>query len=93
MGRLGKESSILYLSRYLLKINFTLDLYFACQNAEVYEPLMSHDNDMIERVRSLSGVLLMYSISIRLSNLNAAQRLTQYMFTQVKYYPHDRPNV
>ena len=27
VGRLGEESSILYLSRYLLKINFTTDLH------------------------------------------------------------------
>jgi hypothetical protein len=48
VGGLGEESSILYLSRYLLKINFTLDLYFASQNAEIYGLLMSHDNGMIE---------------------------------------------
>ena len=41
---MGEESSILYLSGYLLKIDFTLDLYFASQNAEIYELLMSHDN-------------------------------------------------
>ena len=54
VGRLGEESSVLRLSWYLLKINFTvtLDLYFASQNAETYGPLneysMSHDIDMIE---------------------------------------------
>ena len=25
-----------------------LDLYFASQNAEIYGPLMSHDNEMID---------------------------------------------
>ena len=48
MGRLDEESPIFYLSGYLLKINFTFDLYFATQNAEIYGPLMSHDYDMIE---------------------------------------------
>ena len=45
MGRLGEESSILHLSRYLLEIIFTLDLYLAShwENAEVYGPLMSID--------------------------------------------------
>ena len=38
VGRLGEESSILFLSGYLLKINFTLNLYFASENAEIYEP-------------------------------------------------------
>ena len=42
VGRLGEESSILHLSRYLLK--FTLDLYFA----DIYGPLTSCDNVMIE---------------------------------------------
>ena len=39
MGQLGEESSILYLSGYLLKINFTLDFYLAGQNTVNYEPL------------------------------------------------------
>ena len=34
MGRLGKESSILHFSRYLLRINFTINLYFPSQNAK-----------------------------------------------------------
>ena len=38
VGRLGEESSILFLSGYLLKINFTLDLFFISKNAEIYEP-------------------------------------------------------
>ena len=48
MGRLGEESPILYLSRYLLKMNFRLDLYFVSQNAQIYEPPMGYDIDMIE---------------------------------------------
>ena len=48
MGRLGKKSSILYLSGYLLKVNFMLDLYFASQNAEPPVVVIGHDENMIE---------------------------------------------
>ena len=46
VGRLGDESSILYLSGYLLNINFLLGLYFAAsQNVEICElSMMSHEN-------------------------------------------------
>ena len=64
MGRLGKEGSILYLSR-----NFTNDLYFDGLNAEIYEHLISHNNDT-----DMLSILFYFHISINTIPNNTSSR-------------------